>query len=221
MKSALSIVLILFTAVVLQAQVMEDVKYMSLGEQNCLVVEIDEGDDNMIEDVLKDISKKHGKLKRNRKAKEWYVMEAQIPDIGGTGLVDAYYKIEEASHGYNLTAWYDMGGSFLSSTSNPAAYGAAKVMLDELRLEVKKIAIEEELEMQEKELEKLDRELKKLMRLNEGYHRDIEKAKERIAKAEADIEQNIIDQKNTREAITGQEKVVKAVKGRLENYRSE
>ena len=63
----------------------------------------------------------------------------------------------------------------------------------------------------------MEKELRKLEKKNTGYHKDIEKAKEKIEKAEKDIEQNLRDQEDQRITIEQQRKVIEEIIERLNN----
>ena len=82
-------------------------------------------------------------------------------------------------------------------------------------LEVTREKIKIEIKEEEGRLKKLSKKLKKLERANSNYHRDIKVAKEKIRKAEGNIEQNEIDQDDTRTAIEAQMELLEAVKKRL------
>lgn len=195
------------------AQVSEKTKSMSLGTQNTLIVSIPNADSDLIEDVWKDYMKEYGKAKRNRKTKEYFSDDAKIASVGGGNTMDIYAWAEDGQ----LMAAFDMGNGFLSKESHADAYEGAEVFLEEFGNEVTREMIREELKGEEKNLKKVEKKLSGLVKDNEGYHKDIERAKERIAKAEANIEQNLIDQENTQKEIEGQMEVVEKVKEKLEN----
>ena len=126
--------------------------------------------------------------------------------------MDVYATMQDGQ----LIAYFDMGDGFLSSETHGNEYKNAEIFLMEFAHEVQRYMINEELEDQEKEMKSLERDLDRLISKNEGYHKDIERARERIAQAEADIEQNLIDQENKRLEIHAQEELVEETKERLE-----
>jgi predicted RNase H-like nuclease (RuvC/YqgF family) len=195
------------------AQVSEKTMTMSLGTQNGMIVSIPGADEDLIEDMWKDYVKEFGKVKRNRKTKEYFGDDIQISSISGAGTMDIYSKTEDGQ----LIVFFDMGNGFLSKATHKEAYKAAEVFLTEFKHEVTRDMIREELKDEEKDLSKLERELDGLKRDNDNYHDIIEKARERIAQAEADIEQNLKDQKDAEKKIEDQSKVVEEVKTKLEN----
>ena len=59
------------------------------------------------------------------------------------------------------------------------------------------------------------KDLEKLIKKNKGYHKDIEKAKEAILKAENAIQQNIKDQEMKRAEVQGQKEIMEMVQKKL------
>jgi len=195
----------------------EHERSMSLGKQTTFSIDIDGADENMAEDVWKEYVKGYGKSKRNRKAKEYYVVGARIPMIAGSKDLDIYIKFDERVGHTTANLWIDNGGSFINSNEYPKEAQGAEEFLTEFYLAVKRNAISEEMKKQEKALNKLDKSLRKFEKKNIGYHKNIEKAKEKIEKAEKNIEQNLKDQEDQRILIEQQKKVVEEIIERLNN----
>ena len=198
-------------------EVTEHEMSMSLGKQTTFSVDIDGADEDMVEDVWKKYIKDYGKSKRNKKAKEYYVVGARVPMIGGASDIDLYVKFEERVGHTTTNLWIDKGGSFVNSNEHPKEAQGAEDFLSEFYLEVKKKAISEEMKEQEKALKKMDKSLRKLEKKNTGYHNDIENAKEKIEKAEKNIEQNLKEQEDQRILIEQQKKVIEEIIERLNN----
>lgn len=214
MKRTLSILalsMIMVFSLVAQ-EVNEKAKTMSLGTQNALITSIPDADGKVIEKIWKDYIKEYGKVKKNRKSGEYYSDNIKVSSISGAGTMDVYATMQDGQ----LITYFDMGDGFLSSETHSSEYKNAEIFLIEFAHEVQRYMINEELEDQEKEMQSLERELDRLISKNEGYHKDIERARERIAQAEADIEQNLIDQENKRLEIHAQEELVEETKGKLE-----
>ena len=198
-------------------EVSEHEMSMSLGKQTTFSIDIDGADEDMTEDVWKKYVKDYGKSKRNKKAKEYYVVGARVPMIAGSNDIDIYIKFEERVGHTTANLWIDNGGSFINSDEYPSEAQGAEEFLSEFYLTVKKKAISEEMKKQEKVLNKLDKSLRKLEKKNTGYHNDIEKAKEKIEKAEKNIEQNLKDQEDQRILIEQQKKIIEEIIERLNN----
>jgi predicted RNase H-like nuclease (RuvC/YqgF family) len=195
------------------AQVSEKTMTMSHGTQNGLIVSIPGADEDLIEDMWKDYVKEFGKIKRNRKTKEYFGDDIQISSISGAGTMDVFSRTEDGQ----LIVFFDMGNGFLSNATHKGAYKAADIFLTEFKHEVTREMIRNELKGMAKDLSKLERELDGLKKDNDRYHDIIEKAKERISQAEADIEQNLKDQQEAEKKIEDQVKVVGEVQTKLEN----
>ncbi|MDX1684046.1 MAG: hypothetical protein R3275_02360 [Saprospiraceae bacterium] len=207
----LSILMLLFFST--EGQVTEQAKTMSLGTQNALIVGVPDADERTIERQWKDYLGEYGRVRRNRKAGEYYADDIKIPSISGAGTLDVYSWAKDGQ----LITFFDMGNGFLSSESHPSDYRNAVVFLNEFKYHVQRYIINEELEEQEDELDDLKDQLERLKKNNDDYHEDIEEAKEAIAEAEANIEQNVVDQKNKKKEIEGQKNVIEEIRNRLEN----
>jgi hypothetical protein len=194
-------------------QVVEKKRTMSLGTQNALIVSLPNADNKLIEKMWKSYIGEHGTVKRNRKTKEYYADDIRIPSVSGAASMDVYAWGEDGQ----LVVFFDMGDAFLSSETHSKTYENAELYLIEFGYDVKRYQIGEELEDEERALKNLERDLDRLGKLNDGYHDDIERAKQRIAEAETDIEQNLIDQENKKEEINNQEGVIEETQKRLED----
>ncbi len=197
----------------LSAQPSEIKKQMSLGIQDGYVVKVNNAESKMIQRVWKQYSKSYGKVTKNKKADEEIILAANIPALGSIHKPDVYTKIEDGS----MYIFFDMKGAFLNAKQYPKEHTAAMELLQEFGYEVERAMVKEELEKEEDQLKKLNKELEKLRKENISYHKDIEEAKEKIRKAEAAIEQNVIDQKTTEENIGKQTGVVQKVIEKLQS----
>lgn len=198
----------------LEAQVViEKTRTMSLGTQNALIVDIPDADDRLIIKKWKDYIGEYGKVKRDRKADEYYALEVKIPSISGAGTLDVYGWARDGQ----MITFFNTGNGFISSETHPTDYRNAVLFLTEFSYTIERHIVNEELEEQQDELDDLVKDLEKLERLNEDYKDNIEKAKEAIARAEDNIEQNIADQARKRKEIEKQEEVLEEVRSRLGN----
>ena len=205
----------LFCCRIALAQISENEKSMSLGLNNSLTLELPDAEGKFVEKLWKKYIRQYsGKTKRNRKEKEYFTENARIKGIGD-GEIHLYSRVTDQGNDAYLTCWFDTGEGFVSSYDHPDQYTEAEKELMRFALEVTREKIKLELNDEEDKLKKLNKNLKKLERSNDSYHREIEQAKERIRKAEANIEQNEIDQQDTRSAIELQEQAVEKVRKRL------
>lgn len=217
MKYFYTVALALLIHVCAYAQVIEKNVTMSLGNNNAFIIDLPGADKGLTENLLKKHLKDYGKFEKNKKAKEFYIMNTRVPAIGASGQVSLFFKITEGKDMSSLTMWVDNGSSFVSSDEVPSEANGAEVFLTDFSYVVSREVIREELEDQEKSLKNLEKDLSKLEGKNSDYHEDIEKANKKIAEAEQSIEQNLRDQDAKREEIEKQKQMVESVAEALNN----
>lgn len=214
-------ILILFlalgTAQASLAQVVERSVGMSAGVQNALVLEIPAVDEGLVSDLWKDYMKDfyREKPKWQRRDKEWLSDDADIAALGMGNTVDVFAKTEQKGDNTFIYMWIDLGGAYLNSSQHRERYTEAEKVLVRFGLEVARAKVKIELEEQEDMLKDLNRDLERLASDKDRYEREIQRAKETIAKAEKDIEDNLNAQEEMAERIKAQEGVIKSVQKRL------
>lgn len=202
----------------LSAQQVEESKVsISLGNQAAYYVEVDGADDKAAERILKDFLKDQfdSKVKRNKKAKEWFAEKVQLRGVNKGAPLDLYIKVEK---GKGLTSVYfvaDRGDAFISSNDTPDDHKPMAMIVQDYGYELKRYVVNEELKESEKQLERFEKDLEKLQNKNDGYHKDIEKAEKKIAEAKDDIEKNVTEQENKRAEIEAQIQAVETLKNRF------
>lgn len=201
----------------LQAQIKEAERAMSQGNNNAFIFSVPEADENLVADVWKEFVKDEikGKVKYDRKSKEYFVDDADIKNIGQGNTFDIYAMPQQKGTEVDFIIWFDLGGAYLSKKEHGDRYSGVESLMMKFGVAIQKEKVKRELDAQEKLLKDLENELKKLANTNEKYHKIIEKAKEEIAKAEADIQQNLKDQELAQEKIESQKQVVEDVKQKL------
>ena len=158
------------------------------------------------------------KAKKQKKSSEWYSQGAKIESVNSENPVNVTAKVDENSTGATLTLWIGMSEDmYVSSAAFPNDYAGAENFLNEYSKEVNRALTKIELEDEEKKLKNLKKELTKLERQNKGYHKDIEDAKKRIAKAEQNIETNLKEQEEAGSEIDEQIKAVEKVRKKLQD----
>ena len=204
-----------------QSQVMERSESMSLGTNNALVVQFEGVSDKLVGNLWEDFVKKNysSKAEWQRKQKEWFTDNVNIPAIGGATPVDLHASTQGKENA-KFSLWINLGNSFLNSSENYEQYKEAQKIVEAFALEVEKEKVQINLQDQEKELKQVEKDLEKLQSANERYHKDIEKAKEDIRKAEENISQNEKDQEVARQKIENQKQVVDGVKKKMEDRKS-
>lgn len=189
---------------------------ISLGDQNAFVVEHPGAEKKMVEKALEAEIKKFGKVKRNKKAKEWACMQCKASSISSSP-VDIYYKVEEGKGQVTSLIFISDGTQFINSDNDSGAANAIQEIHTNIMYDVEKRIITKQLENEEGNLKDYQKDLSKLEKKNKKLHEDIEEYKEKILKAEADIEQNLLDQEDKKLQIEQQETKVGQVTDLLNN----
>lgn len=203
-----------------QSQVMERSEAMSMGANTALVVQFEGVSDKVVNEAWENFIKKHydNKAAWQRKQKEWFSDNVNIPAIGGATPVDLHASAQGKENA-KFALWVNLGNSFLNSRDNYDQYKEAEKLVENFALEVQKEKTQMDLEGQEKQLKQLEKDLERLQSANERYHSDIEKAKEAIKKAEENISQNEKDQEVARQKIENQKQVVENVKKKMDEIK--
>lgn len=204
------------------AQIEEQSRVMSMGSKNAAVGQLDEASKKFTEDFYKSFMRDYGKrTKKDRKTNEWVTEEARIVSIGGANDMTVYMKSEEYAEGTEVALWIDMGGAFVNSEEYPDQFNETVLFLENMLHQARVEFIEEELKAEEKLLKKVESDLETLRKNNKKYHTDIEKARDLIAKREAEIIQNEADQEKSMNEIAIQKDKVTEVKDKLETARND
>jgi len=199
----------------LNAQVFETKQDLSVGTQNAYAMDHPGADKGMVEDALDETIKQYGKVKRNRKAKEWNCSDCKIPTISSSPI-NIYYKVEEGKGQVTSYLFIDDGSQFLSSKNNDRAAAIEKLNMD-IFYDVKRKVINKELENEEDNLKDFNKDLSKLEKKNQDLLNDIEDYKEKIRKAEKEVEQNLQSQEYKKMEIEQQKSKVSDVTDKLNN----
>ncbi len=202
------------------SQVMESQKVMSKGQNNSLSIEIYDIPAEYVDDVYKDFIKEYkGKIKKDKKGKEWMSDDAKVASIANGAPIDIYSKIESAGNKAVVNMWIDLGAGYISSGTYPREYTEAQKLLEKFAQSVRVRKAEDELAMVEKDMKKLDSDMKKLIKDNEDYHKEIERCNEKIKEAEKAIIKNEEDQKNKQSSLQQQAYKVEDAKSKVNNLK--
>jgi len=211
-KITLLTTVLLSFAILVSAQVTESEQYMSQGTYNSLSIDLPTGSEKAAPKEWVKFFKKYGKTKKNRKTGEYFTDDANV-----TGMSNNSVDVYATFSGTVMTAWFDLGGTYLSSSDNGFATGE-QILLD-FGLHLKVLQVEDELKGEEKNMKSLQSDLKKLEKSKATLEKNIENWKAKIAEAEADIEKNIQDQEAKTIEIGNQEIIVEQVQARLAELR--
>ncbi len=199
-------------------QIKEKQVNISLGVQPCLSSSIDDIKSKTVVKLWKKFFKPYGKVKRNRKAKEYYSTGVKVNRIKTGDPVDVYMKIVEAADGVNLDLCIDLGTAFVSKDMQDE-YAGAENLMKEFLVYVDKYKLEEKLEEEEDKLKDLESDLKSKRKKNKKLHSSIEKYKQKIIEAEQDIEKNLQEQEDLKKTIELQNEKVKQVQKDIDNLK--
>lgn len=187
---------------------------MSLGNQPAFVLDMNEINEKDAANYWQDYMKEYGKIKKNRKADEYYSEGIDIPLVSDKKL-DLYSKVEDLKGNSRLYVWIDNGGAFVSESTDPGTTNTAKTFLNDFAVYAEKLHVEELIKMEENQLKDLEKDLKGLEKDKEKFEKTIEKAKETIAENEKSIEENIVSQENKVTEIDDQKNYIIKIKERL------
>lgn len=216
-----TILILLFARFESFAQVMEEKRVMSKGEQSSLTIEIPGVEASYTDDVYKDFIKDFkGKTKKDKKANEWSSEGAKVASIANGAPIGIYSKIEGSGNKSVVNMWIDLGTGYVNSSTYPAEYQEAQKLLNKFAQTVKVQQAQDELAALDKEMKKMDSDMKKLKRDNDDYHKEIEKCNQKIKDAQNSILKNEDDQKNKKMAIDQQAVKLDAAKDKLSKIQS-
>ncbi len=202
------------------SQINEKQVNISLGVQPCLTASVDNIKYKKAIKLWKKFFKPYGKVKRNRKAKEYYSTGVKVNRIKVGDPIDVYMKILEATDGVNLNLCIDLGTAFVSKDMQDE-YTGAENLLDEFLIYIKEYQLNEKLEEEEDNLKDLESDLKSKRKKNKKLHSSIEKYKQKIIEAKEDIEKNLQEQEDLKNMIKLQNEKVKQVQEDIENLKKQ
>ena len=214
-KLSLLLALLLFTVCGFSQSMTEEKDVtMSLGTHNAFVLDLSEISAKKTESYWADYFRDISKLKKNRKAGEYYAEGVRIPLISSNEL-DVYSKVEDLKGNSRLYVWIDHDGAFLNSADEAKAGKNALDFMNNFALQAEKRSVEEMLEAEEKALKGLEKDLKSLGKEKDKYQKSIEDAKAAIIKNEENIEKNLLDTESKDLEIEKQRSLIESVRDRL------
>lgn len=206
-NSRITILLTFICSVVfssIQAQVDERESLMSLGDKNALSIDVQNVDQKALESYFKDYFKEFGRVKYNRKGKEYYIEDAKLKSVSSE-KVNVYAKMEDLNKAARLYLWIDNGTAFVNSRETEKEYDAVESMLIDFDIYIEKSLIESELKAAEKDLASMERDVSQLEKDNEKYKKEIEKARQTIQ----EMEEAIIDNEKAQDEKTAEMQIHK------------
>ena len=218
MKHIILIAIFLGFNLLIQAQIKESPRSMPFGTYSAVTTMFDGDQDRLILTWWKEYMNDHGRLKKMKKSTVYAIENVVIDDIAFNNAVNIYSQVSSSKENTELALWVDKGeGLFINSSDDPGGYEGMENLVNGFRLYVQKEEIKLELEAQNKELKRLESGLSRLKKENDSYHKTIEQAKDRITKAEGDIEENVIEQEEATSKISAQLEMINEIMQRLES----
>lgn len=199
------------------AQVHEEMKKMSLGTRNALVITIPNVSKKLAANIWKSYTKDFydSKTKWDRKKDEWVTSNADIVALGMGNKVNLYAITEEKKDDVLFSLWIDTGNAFINEADHPERYREAEKLVMRYALELAQAKIKLDMKEEDKKLGKMRSNFKKLVSSQARFEKEIEKAKSAIKKAEENIVKNKKEQKDSEKAIEAQEKLIETIRKKL------
>lgn len=210
----------LFAMAQIEVGIDESTKLMSQGEEPVFIVSVDGADAQMMERVWKDYIKqfKGKKNKKDKKTNEFFSDNATISSLS-SNTVDVYASFINNGDIGQTAVWVDLGGTYLSTATNPDLMEATSEFLNNYGLSVGKYLAEEQVKEEEDLLKSMGKELDKMAKEKEKYEAEIEKAKALIEEMERNIEQNMQEQESKQGEIDDQEGILKDAEKHLKSFK--
>ena len=211
--SALILFVVLSISLPLKAQRIsaeEENENLGGGVNPAVSVIVYETDESTVQKEWKSLMKKNDAKVSNSHG-ESFAENAMLKDISADTL-GIYSKTKKEGNGVRLTVAMKTGGQFLSPAKNGAEISRMKKLLEDFARRLTKESIMEQTKDAEKVYEKDVRKQEELVRDNTDLHKDIEKYKDKIQRAEDDIKKNLKEQEEAKKKIELQKKVVDALK---------
>ncbi len=218
---------IAYTTVIAQSEfefkVLEENRAMTKGSANALIVHLPNTTYKKVNKLWsKYLRNFRGKMKYNRKRKEYFVDNAELKEMSDNA-VDITSKIQDnGTEGTTVVVWFNLGVTYLSSDQYPERYLVGAKLLKEFSLLASADMIAEQLKEEEKLLATMKDTYEDLEKDKASEENNITKQKQTIIKAEASIatserkiEENLEAQEKQKLSIKEQEKIVEQVKRKL------
>nr|MBS0038172.1 hypothetical protein [Saprospiraceae bacterium] len=222
MMNAIKFILILAAAIVFPqsiifGQISESENVMSKGSQPSFSFTVDRTDERTVFRTYRSYirSEYRERPSRDRRNNEWVAEDVNVVGIDARQAITIYAKFQEAGGAVSVNLWFEMDGDFLSSAKYPTKREGIVEFIEKLRLELKSTAVENVISEQESELSALERQLNRLKRDKSGYEKDIKDAERKIVESKANIEKNLVEQKEIEEAIKKQREKIQMTQRQL------
>jgi chromosome segregation ATPase len=203
-----------------EIKVKESNESFSNGSHNSLSVILYVSDINLVEKEWKSQIKSYGYDKASEKGGEYFFDNVLIKQLG-TNTLDLFSKVTEVKgdKAVQLTAAYDLGGAYLSSSQHSAQFEYVKKMMRDFAVKITKEAFDDQLKDAGKALSTLQSKQASLEKDNKGLADDITNYNEKIKKANDEITQNKKDIETKKGEVATQQKSLDALKAKKESVK--
>lgn len=201
-------------------KVKESNESFSNGNHNSLSVILYVTDINMVEKEWKSQLKDFGYDKAHEQKDEYFFDNVLFKKMSAN-TVDVYSKVDEVKgdKAVQLTAAFDLGGAYLSSSDHKDQFNYLKTMMHDFAVKITKEALDDQIKDAGKVLSTLQSKQSSLEKDNKGLADDIVNYNQKIKKANDQIEQNKKDIETKKGEVSAQQKVVDGIKAKKESIK--
>ena len=201
-------------------KVKESTESFSNGSHNALSVTLYVTDINMVEKEWKSQLKSFGYDKAHEQKDEYFFDNVLFKEMGAN-TVDVYSKVDEVKgdKAVQLTAAFDLGGAYLSSSDHRDKFDFMKKMMHDFAVKTTKEALDDQIKEASKTLSSIQSKQTSLEKDNKGLADDITNYNQKIKKANDQIEQNKKDIETKKGEVTAQQKVLDGIKAKKESIK--
>jgi hypothetical protein len=201
-------------------KVRESNESFSNGNHNSLTVTLYVTDISMVEKEWKSKMKDFGYDKSSEKKDEYFFDNVVMKDLGNNTM-DVFSKVieQKGEKSVLLTAAFDLGGAYLSSSEHKDKFEYVKKMMHDFAVKISKEELDGQIKTAGKALSNLQDKQAGLEKDNKGLADDITNYNAKIKKANEQIEQNKKDIETKKGEVAAQQKVVEGIKAKKESIK--
>lgn len=139
----------------------------------------------------------------------------------GNNTVDVYARFEEskADQSVKLMVAFDLGGAYLTSSTDAAKYSYAEGMIKNFAVETSKAPIADKKKEAEKILSRMESDRDSQEKNIKSLKSDIESYKDKISKAEKDIEKSESELNKKKSEIDSQRSAIQLLNSQIEGIK--
>ncbi|MDH5367289.1 MAG: hypothetical protein OEW67_09900 [Cyclobacteriaceae bacterium] len=185
---------------------------MSKGDMPAIIMDIPETKADQVREGWSNLIRNKTKSKVETLNNEIYINGTVIEEISSEPI-NVYAQITENIHGTKVIAFFEIGDSFLSDSTDTNKYNGANIMMRNFGVNQYQDIVKEQVKIEKKLLEDLESDLDKYQKKNTRLHKQIKENEQDIINKESDIKMNLNDQDAKIEQISDQKRVVSKSSG--------